>query len=287
MALASGHLWATYVGSSLSATTNLLFDVTGYFTPDLKGATYHTLAPTRVLDTRSGTGLSGRFVSNVPRSFAVAGAGGIPSGAIAVTGNLTVTGQTQAGFVALTTSAQSHPATSTLNFPLGDSRANGVTVALASGHLWATYVGSSLSATTNLLFDVTGYFTPDLKGATYHTLAPTRVLDTRSGTGLSGRFVSNVPRSFAVAGAGGIPSGAIAVTGNLTVTGQTRAGFVALTTSAQSHPATSTLNFPLGDSRANGVTVALASGHLWATYVGSSLSATTNLLFDVTGYFSN
>ena len=283
VALASGHLWATYVGGT-SATTNLVFDVTGYFTPDLKGDTYHTLAPARILDTRAGTGLAGRFVSTVPRSFAVAGAGGVPGNAVAVTGNLTVTGQTTGGYVSLTTSAQSHPATSTLNFPLGDSRANGVTVALASGHLWATYVGGA-SATTNLVFDVTGYFTPDLKGDTYHTLAPARILDTRAGTGLAGRFVSTVPRSFAVAGAGGVPGNAVAVTGNLTVTGQTTGGYVSLTTSAQSHPATSTLNFPLGDSRANGVTVALASGHLWATYVGGA-SATTNLVFDVTGYFA-
>ncbi len=285
--LASGHLWATYVAASPSATTNLIFDVTGYFTADLTGATYHTLAPARILDTRNGTGLAGKFVSTTARSFAVAGAGGVPAGAIAVTGNLTVTGQTQAGYVALTTSAQNHPTTSTLNFPLGDSRANGVTVPLASGHLWATYVAASPSATTNLIFDVTGYFTADLTGATYHTLAPARILDTRNGTGLAGKFVSTTARSFAVAGAGGVPAGAIAVTGNLTVTGQTQAGYVALTTSAQNHPTTSTLNFPLGDSRANGVTVPLASGHLWATYVAASPSATTNLIFDVTGYFTN
>jgi uncharacterized protein YfiM (DUF2279 family) len=36
-----------------------------------------------------------------------------------------------------------------------------VTVALAGGaDLWATYVAASSSATTNLIFDVTGYFTP-------------------------------------------------------------------------------------------------------------------------------
>jgi len=33
--------------------------------------------------------------------------------------------------------------------------------------------------------------------------------------------------------------------------------------------------------------VPLASGHLWATYVAASSSATTNLIFDVTGYFTN
>ena len=283
-----GHLWATYVAASTLATTNLIFDVTGYFTPDTSGATYHSVTPARILDTRTATGLTGKFVSTTPRDLTVRGVGGVPSSATAVTGNLTVTGQTGAGFVALTLTSQSNPTTSTLNFPLGDSRANGVTVPLtAGGHLWATYVAASSLATTNLIFDVTGYFTPDLTGATYHNLTPARILDTRTGTGLTGKFVSTTARSLTVAGAGSVPAGAIAVTGNLTVTGQTGAGFVALTLISQSHPTTSTLNFPLGDSRANGVTVPLSAGaDLWSTYVAASSSATTNLLFDVTGYFT-
>ena len=182
--------------------------MTGYFTPDASGATYHSLTPTRILDTRFGTGLTGRFVSTVARELVVAGAGGVPSGAIAVTGNLTVTGQTAAGFVGLTLTTQSHPTTSTLNFPLADSRANGVTVPLtADGQLWATYVAASSLATTNLIFDVTGYFTPDASGATYHSLTPTRILDTRFGTGLTGKFVSTTARALTVAGAGGVPAG--------------------------------------------------------------------------------
>ena len=89
------------------------------------------------------------------------GQGGVPSNAVAVTGNLTVTGQTSAGFVSLTPTPTNNPTTSTLNFPLGDNRANGVTVALSgTGGLSATFVGSSGGATTDLLFDVTGYFVP-------------------------------------------------------------------------------------------------------------------------------
>ena len=164
-----------------------------------------------------------------------------------------------------------------------------MTVPLAGdGGLWATYVAGSSAAKTNLIFDVTGYFTPDASGATYHSLTPARILDTRTATGLTGKFVSTHAREFAVAGQGGVDPAAIAVTGNLTVTGQTGAGFVSLTTSAQSHPTTSTLNFPLGDNRANGVTVPLPdAGELWATYVAASSLATTNLIFDVTGYFTN
>jgi len=124
-------------------------------------ATYHTLSPARILDTRHATGLSGPFTNKKPREFAVAGQGSVDPAAIAVTGNLTVTGQTQAGYVSLTMSSQSAPATSTINFPLGDNRANGVTLPLAGdGGLWATYVAGSSAAKTNLIFDVTGYFTP-------------------------------------------------------------------------------------------------------------------------------
>jgi hypothetical protein len=86
----------------------------------------------------------------------------VPAGAIAVTGNLTVTEQTSPGFVALTPDPINNPTTSTLNFPLGDNRANGVTVDLsATGTLSATYSGEAgPSATTALIFDVTGYFVP-------------------------------------------------------------------------------------------------------------------------------
>ena len=55
-----------------------------------------------------------------------------------------------------------------------------------------------------------------------------------------------------------IPTNAVAVTGNLTVTGQTKAGYIVLAPAAGG--ATSTLNFPVGDTRANGVTVALGTG---------------------------
>jgi glucose/arabinose dehydrogenase len=123
-------------------------------------STYHTVTPARILDTRKAKGLSGPFLNEVPRSFAVTGQGGVPVGATAVTGNLTVTGQTGPGYVSLTTSSQAIPATSTLNFPLNDSRANGVTMPLTgTGTLWQTFVGSRGSR-ADVLFDVTGYFAP-------------------------------------------------------------------------------------------------------------------------------
>lgn len=90
--------------------------------PDGSGATYVPLAPSRILDTRVGTGLSGPFVSGTARTFQVTGHGGVAASATAVTGNLTVTAQTSAGYVFLAPVATNTPTASTLNFPLADNQ---------------------------------------------------------------------------------------------------------------------------------------------------------------------
>jgi hypothetical protein len=253
-------------------------------------STYHALTPTRILDSRDGTGgLSGAFSSHVARTFTVWGHGGVPSGATAVTGNLTVTQQTNLGYLAIGPIAQNNPTSSTLNFPVADDRANAVTVALSGiGTLSITYAAPTLGPTAHVIFDVTGYFTPDMSGATYHALTPARILDTRDGTGgLSGPFSSHLARTFQVTGHGGVPAGATAVTGNVTVTGQTSLGFLSVGPVAQNNPTSSTLNFPLGDDRANAATVALgAGGTLSITYAAPTLGKTAHVIFDVTGYFT-
>ena len=281
-----GNLSAIYASSTLSGSVQLIFDLTGYFTAGASGATYHSLTPARVLDTRANTGLSGPFHVDAPRTFQVAGRGGVPSNATAVTGNVTVTDVTNGGALYLGPNATASPTSSTINFSTGDTIANSVTLALGSGGtLSATYM-SSAGNTTSLVFDVTGYFTADSSGATYHKLAPARLLDTRANNGLSGKFSAGVPRTFQVTGRGGVPSSATAVTGNLTVTDGTNGWAVYLGPVATATPPSSTINFGAGDVRANGVTVALGSGGtLSATYLSTS-GSTTSLIFDVTGYFS-
>ena len=275
---ATGTLSATF---GYAGSTDLVFDVTGYFVPDNTGATYVPLTPARLLDSRFGNGLSGKFTTGVPRTFQVSGLGGVPLSAVGVTGILTATNATQPGFVFLGPDPVANPTSSTLNFPLGDTRANGVTVALSNtGTLSATF---GYSGTTDLLFDVTGYFVPDNSGATFVPLSPARLLDSRFGNGLSGPFNAGVPRTFQVTGRGGVPLTATAVTGNLTATNQTQAGFVFLGPDPVANPTSSTLNFPLSDTRANGVTVALSlTGSLSATF---GYAGSTDLVFDVTGYF--
>ncbi len=279
-----GKLSAVFTAAR-GAKTSLVFDVTGYFVAGTSGATFVALNPARVLDTRVGNGLSGKFVANVPRTFQVSGRGGVPTGAVAVTGVLTVTGQTTAGRVALGPVATANPSFSTLNFPRGDNRANSVTVRLGTGGKLSAVFTAARGAKTSLVFDVTGYFVAGTSGATFVALNPARVLDTRVGNGLSGKFVANVPRTFQVSGRGGVPTGAVAVTGVLTVTGQTTAGRVALGPVATANPSFSTLNFPRGDNRANSVTVRLGTGGKLSAVFTAARGAKTSLVFDVTGYF--
>jgi hypothetical protein len=288
--LTSGTTYTFTVAATNVAGTGLASDPSAgllIFT----GATFHAITPGRVLDSRTGLG-AGLFRSRTKQSFQVTGLYGVPAGAVAVTGNVTVVGQTALGYVtvapSLTTGTQ--PGTSTINFPDGDIRANGITVPLgAGGKLDAMYWAGSTSDTVNVLFDVTGYFANDTTGATFHAVTPGRVLDSRTGLGAAS-FTSRTKQAFQVTGLFGVPAGAVAVTGNVTIVGQSGLGYVTvaplLTTGTQ--PGTSTINFPNGDIRANGITVPLGDlGKLDAMYWTGSTSDTVNVLFDVTGYFAN
>jgi hypothetical protein len=102
--------------------------------------------------------------------------------------------------------------------------------------------------------------------------------------GLTGAFSANVARTLVVEPYQGVPANATAITGNLTVVSQTRAGYVSMTRSATNDPVTSTLNFPLGDVRANGVTGPL-SGPGSVGIVYKSSGGLTHLILDITGYF--
>jgi hypothetical protein len=120
-------------------------------------------------------------------------------------------------------------------------------------------------------------------GSLYVPFGPTRFVDSRIGRGVVGPIRAFTPVTFAVAGANGLPRDAVAVTGNLTVVDQVSNGWVALTSSPIARPSTSSINIPLGDIRANGVYAPLsATGTLSITTM-----MTTQVVFDVTGYFSN
>jgi hypothetical protein len=289
----TGTLSATYV-STPGNSTDLVFDVTGYFTPDSTGATYHPMTPARLLDTRHNNGLSQKLHANTPATFYVTAqnrtGSPVPAGATAVTGNVTVVDETFAWAVFLGPEPTASPGTSTINFVTGDIKGNNLTVALGpGGSLSATYM-STAGNTTDLVFDVTGYYTNDSSGSKYVALNPTRMLDTRFNNGLSQQLSANTPATFWVSAqnrpGSPVPAGATGVTGNVTVVNETFPWAVFLGPDPTASPGTSTINFVRGDIKGNGLAVGLGSGgSLSATYI-STAGNKTDLVFDVTGYFT-
>ncbi|HEX3128905.1 MAG TPA: ELWxxDGT repeat protein, partial [Thermoanaerobaculia bacterium] len=96
-----------------------------------RAADFYTVPPCRVFDTRSTTALG----SSASRTFDVAGVCGIPSGAQAVAANLTVIGASGNGRVVVYPAGSSVPATSTLNFQAGVTRANNGMIGLTGGQV--------------------------------------------------------------------------------------------------------------------------------------------------------
>lgn len=285
---ASGRLSAVFKAPA-GRTTHFVFDVTGYFVAGGGEATYDTITPVRVLDSRAsyGIGLTGRFIANMPRTLSIAGANGIPADAVAVTANLAVAGQTRAGYVAVTPNPDPNPPTATMNFPLGDVRANGLTARLnGSGDL--SIVWKAASGATDFILDVTGYYRESPDGLLFFPLAPGRLVDTRPGvplTRLSGLFSASTPRTVSANGQFGIPTGAGAITGNLSIVGQTAGGYAVITPNPDPNPPTATINFPLGDVRGNGVTVPLNGSYDLSFVYKAPAGRKTHMILDVTGYF--
>lgn len=286
---AAGSLSALYAASS-GATTHLIVDVTGYFVPNDTGSTFEPLAPVRALDTRVGTGGLTTFRHGVPQTLKVTEANGVPAGAVAITANLTAIQQTSAGRLSVTLAPAPVPSTNTLNFGSGGTRSNGIFAKLdPTGSLSITFQSlTSTSATTDVILDVTGYFVAGTSGLRFVPLNPARLMDTRPIgvlSALSGSFSMGTARTFDVTGHWGVPSGAGAISANLTVIEQSRSGNVSVTTTPVNLPTTSTISFPSGGTRSNGFVVALdTDGDASATF--RSLGAgTVHLIIDLSGYF--
>ncbi|MEZ0447803.1 DUF1524 domain-containing protein [Cellulomonas sp. ICMP 17802] len=147
---------------------------------------YVPLAPTRVLDTRTGVGAPlARPAAGALVELQVTGRGGVPAtGVTAVALNVVVTNPRQLGYVqVIPTGAGTPGASSNINvFYAGQTASNLVTVPVGDGGRVTLYD----VAGGDLVADVSGYFAaaPQSTGGRYQALSPTRVVDSRDRTGL-------------------------------------------------------------------------------------------------------
>ncbi|WP_051858565.1 PKD domain-containing protein [Streptomyces cellulosae] len=228
------------------------------------GAAFVNWGPTRMLDTRHGTGAPKRPVGpgGVVR-LKVLGVGGIPTSRVtAVTLNITDAGATAAGYVTVYPDGTTRPNASNLNFRAGQDNPNLVTVRVGGDGYVDLY---NAHGDVNLIADLEGYYTTapssdDPDPSYLVRMAPTRVLDTRYGTGAPKGEVGpgstttvHVPKDVQ-----GDPTvGAVL---NVTVTGGTSSGYVTVACAGTTPPATSTLNYRAGQTVSNLAVPCAASG---------------------------
>jgi PKD repeat protein len=261
-------------------------DASGTATVTTAGSRFVPLHPTRLLDTRTGTGTGGRIakvLNGGTLTLKVAGVGSIPADAKAVALNVTVANPATGGDVGVFAHGATVNGTSTVNFVAGQTVPNPTIVALGTG---GAVDLSVVGGPVDLVADVTGYFESDPDASGYTTMTSHRLLDTRNGTGTGGRVApipANGTQSLAVAGDGVPASGVTAVALNVTVTGPKSGGFITAFPDGTARPGTSNVNFVAGQTVANLVIVPVgADGKV--DFTNSSPGA-SNLVADIVGYF--
>ncbi|MEV5954866.1 PKD domain-containing protein [Streptomyces sp. NPDC051987] len=275
---------------------NLIADVEGYSTTtpsttDERMSSLATITPTRVLDTRNGTGAAKGKVGpgsittvtlpKYARGFATIGA----------VLDVTVTGGTSSGVVTVFCGSTRPPSTSNLNYRAGQTVSNLVVPTVCTGGKVKIYNSAGY---VNLIADLQGLYSNEfagdsaagdgtsLSGAPFVPTAPTRFLDTRHGTGAPvKRLAANSTLAVKVAGVDGVPVGADAVLVNLTGTGPTT-GTHLTAYGAGSLPDVSDLNLTTGETRPVLTLVPLDSGGYLHIH---NANGSVDVIADLEGYF--
>ena len=285
-ALGTYRWTATYSGNANNSTATGVCNAPNESVTVAPPGTYRALPPTRILDTRTGTG---GFVGPIaPASVIdvqVTGQGGVPAtGVSAVVLNVTVTQPTALGFLTLYPSGSPLPLASNLNFDPGEDIPNLVIVKVGPNGRVSTY---NSSGNSHVVFDVAGWFTDSDTGNAghYRPLLPSRILDTRNGTGGGARLGPNSSLELQVTGRGGVPAtGVDAAVLNIVATQTTATSFVTAYPSGAARPLVSNLNFEAGDTVANRAIVKLGTGGRITIY---NLAGNTDIVVDVGGWFTD
>jgi RHS repeat-associated protein len=259
---------------------------------------FRYLTPCRLIDTRAGSGFPAGYGppsilgSGTQRTFVMTGQCGIPANASAVSLNVAVWGPTTRGGLRMFPAGGATPLVSTLNWEANIlALANAAIVPLGAGGAMTVQVDGT--GTVDIFVDVNGYFpTPGAPGdLSFRTVAPCRVIDTRTGSGFSGGYGppsiagSGTQRTFILAGQCGIPANAGAISLNVAVWGPTTRGGLRMFPAGGATPVVSTLNWEANIlALANAALVPLGAGGAITVQVDGP--GTVDVFIDVNGYFA-
>jgi RHS repeat-associated protein len=291
-----------------TSVVDVIVDVQGYVATDREGPAglFNPTVASRIMDTRVGSTPAGGVCPGSPGNVCprpnsdqaitvqVAGQGGIPaSGVQSVIIDLLVL-PSAAGFAAVYPQGSPRPAFgSNLNFVAGHIVANRVRAELgASGQLMLYNYGGA----DDYVIDVEGWFTDagnSSGGGLFHVLPSSRVVDTTGGNH-TGQCAPNYTPSTCnpvgasdegvlLGGLGGVPTGASAVTLNLTVVYPSAQGWFIVYPADAARPNTTDVYFQSGQTIANLDGAKLSSDGKVKVY--NSLQTATPFIVDVDGYY--
>lgn len=252
-------------------------------------STYVPVTPTRLLDTRYGTGAPKAKVgpgASIPLQItgASTGSGRVPStGVTAVVLNVTATDPTAASFVTVYPDRTPVPSVSNLNMTAGQTVPNLVTVPVGADGAVRLL---NHSGSTDLIADIAGYYVSGSSGSRFVASGPTRVLDTRYGTGAPKAAVGpGGDIALKVTGTGGVVSdpAATAVVLNVTVTAPSTWSNLTVYPGGTTAPGVSNLNYKPGQVISNLVVARVGSD---GTVHFTNHSGTVQVIADLAGYFT-
>ncbi|MBM0234038.1 hypothetical protein JNW91_20625 [Micromonospora sp. STR1_7] len=241
------------------------------------GTRYTPSAPTRLLDTRAAIGTA--TTTPVPADGEVAvpipAVGGVPTAdVIAVVLNLTVTAPTRSGFISVRAPG-GEVGSSSVNFVANETVPN---LVMTKVHGGVVRLVNRSGGTVHLLADLQGVYSR--QGSGFKTLDPTRVLDTRTGSGLP--LAANGERRLDLSGK--LPADVTAAILNVTVTAPTAAGVLSVYPDGTPAPLASNLNFVARQTIPNLVVVPVVAGKVM---IRNTSSGTTHVIADLAGYFGS
>lgn len=242
--------------------------------PPEQGGRYTALAPTRVLDTRTGVGgttgpVSGGLDLVLPSS--------VPPDTAGVVLSVSAVAPSGPGWVRASAGADA-PATTALNYA-SSAGASGLVVSRTDAA--RTLRLSVQGAPTHLVADLVGYYdTSDGPGGHYVAVAPTRVVDSRTGSGTTAGAKTG---DVAVVLPGTVPAGARGAVLNVSVVDAVHNTFVQVGAAGSADRAT-VLNVPGSRSRTGLVVAAPGPGGALTVSVHGGPA---QLVVDLLGYYDD
>ncbi|HMX24575.1 MAG TPA: right-handed parallel beta-helix repeat-containing protein, partial [Blastocatellia bacterium] len=266
---------------------------------------YPLPAPVRLLETRlgfagcvnPGTTIAANSVLTVPARTVCSG---VPSDAVAITGNVTVV-PSAPGFITLYPSDATRPIVANSNFNINEITNNVFTTGLGASD---GALNIFASGTTHVIMDVTGYYAPPSpSGLYFHPLpTPVRLLETRANpANLSGciktfaRLVgtgnpnanpnldlSVQGRSPVASPCNSIPATAQVLIGNATTVVPSAGGFLTIYPSDALRPTVASSNYAGNDVINGPFAVRLGADGKFKVFTLMS----TDLVIDILGYYS-